>query len=649
MLSESNADQYRSRWYDWFRNKAGLDHLLYRVVLVSAATAPILFSPWHYNAFELPKAVGIRILASLALLLLIFFGKKIHYGYLIRQPLVVEVLALTSMLSASTLLSIDPGLSFWGSYDRQFGLLTWLALVGLFLTASLVFDKAKRRQMLSKVLIWGSMPVIIYAIIQGLGADPFSWDSNGASAVLGTMGRSNFLGSYLILVIPLTVVDLMSAERQPAKVLLLAGQIAVLGLTRARAAWLGLMAAAIVFGLLWLVVNGRKDLARRLIFAGLLLVIFFVALGLTVGLPSSLFDGGSTAARLTIWQAILPLLRSRPLLGFGPDTIQLPFQNVFPPELVYYQGRHLVVDRAHNIWLDIGVTSGLLGLAAYVFILLRAGRILWGKLHKRSIGHRPIVHIAIIAALFGHLTELQFGFETIGTAILFWLLLAAGVSRANPGIEQTNAIDNTSRKMQIIRLPVALVLGLVLIAVAVQPLLADRAYWLGLKSNPYSLEALNHFEEATQSWSVEPKYHLALGQSYWLNGRPLAATAEVETAVEQHPSDAQVWAAAGDLYARWAADEPEQRVRALAAYRQAVNLAPNIAAYHTALGLVLAESGQLSNGIHEIEMATALDATDFVAYRHLTRLYDANDQKDQAAWAEARAFYWADLVSASDS
>ena len=49
---------------------------------------------------------------------------------------------------------------------------------------------------------------------------------------------------------------------------------------------------------------------------------------------------------------LLPLLAQRPLLGYGPDTLELVFPAVYPPELVYYQGRGILVDRAHNLLLD---------------------------------------------------------------------------------------------------------------------------------------------------------------------------------------------------------------------------------------------------------------------------------------------------------
>jgi tetratricopeptide (TPR) repeat protein len=106
------------------------------------------------------------------------------------------------------------------------------------------------------------------------------------------------------------------------------------------------------------------------------------------------------------------------------------------------------------------------------------------------------------------------------------------------------------------------------------------------------------------------------------------------------PDDARLWAAAGDLLARWGATEPDHYAQALSAYRRAIDLSPNTAAYHTALGLILAESGRLAEGIAAVERAVELDATDAVAYGHLVTLYEAAGQPEQAAWAAAQARRW---------
>jgi tetratricopeptide (TPR) repeat protein len=189
-------------------------------------------------------------------------------------------------------------------------------------------------------------------------------------------------------------------------------------------------------------------------------------------------------------------------------------------------------------------------------------------------------------------------------------------------------------------LPLALAFAVLLGMLTVRPLLADHAYWLGLRQNPGSAAALSAFVEAKRQWPIEPTYQVALAQSYWTSSQPAAAASEAVSAAQSRPEDARLWAAAGDILARWGTTEPEHYAEALAAYRRALDLSPNTAAYYTALGLILAESGRLEEGIAAVEQAVALDATDAVAYGHLASLYSAAGQPEKAGWATAQAQRW---------
>ncbi|MGD8858180.1 MAG: tetratricopeptide repeat protein, partial [Chloroflexota bacterium] len=244
------------------------------------------------------------------------------------------------------------------------------------------------------------------------------------------------------------------------------------------------------------------------------------------------------------------------------------------------------------------------------------------------------------AALVGHLVELQVSFETVATAAIFWLLLALGISLAGPS--PAPAAHQAARYSWKPGpgLPLALAFVGLLAVLTVRPLLADHAYWRGQRQAPGSAAALGHFVEATRQWPVEPLYKVALAQAYWTASQPAAAVSEAVSAAQSRPDDARLWAAAGDLLARWGTTEPSHYAEALAAYRRAVDLSPNTAAYHTALGLILAENGRLPEGIAAVERAVELDATDAVAYGHLAALYEAAGRPERAEWAAAQAERW---------
>ena len=106
------------------------------------------------------------------------------------------------------------------------------------------------------------------------------------------------------------------------------------------------------------------------------------------------------------------------------------------------------------------------------------------------------------------------------------------------------------------------------------------------------------------------------------------------------PNDPQIWAARGNLYAYWGDREPARYRQAEAAYRRTLELAPNVAAVHTALGLVLIRQNRLREGLDELERAVALDATDGIAYGHLADLYMTLGRGSDAARARKEAERW---------
>jgi O-antigen ligase len=187
------------------------------------------------------------------------------------------------------------------------------------------------------------------------------------SPVISTLGRSNFVGAYLVLVLPITLACVGQARGKILRLAyigLMVAQLVCLAATMSRAAWLGTLAAG---GVLLLAVAWNRGHRRLVTFAaGISLVGMLgglIALACVLGLT------GSVGARTTIWQATWPLIAARPLLGYGPETFGQVFTTVFPPELVYLQGRAVLVDRAHNLILDTLFSTGGAGLLAYVALI----------------------------------------------------------------------------------------------------------------------------------------------------------------------------------------------------------------------------------------------------------------------------------------
>ncbi len=130
---------------------------------------------------------------------------------------------------------------------------------------------------------------------------------------------------------------------------------------------------------------------------------------------------GSVASRFWIWRDTITMTLDRPLLGFGPDNFLYPFDPYQGDDLrAFLAPNRLLVDRAHNELLQIAATTGLLGLAAYLWILVAYFRNAY-----RRIGW---VQLALFGGVLAYILQLQTAFSTIATGVTFWAILGVSVA-----------------------------------------------------------------------------------------------------------------------------------------------------------------------------------------------------------------------------
>jgi O-antigen ligase len=625
------------------------------LTLLLALGLPLVFNPWGASPFELPKAVLLRSTIILLGWVTVLAG--------LERPALVARLKPRSTMSwavlffglavlASTVFSPDPQTSVWGTLGRQQGLLTTSAYLGLYWLAAHQLRTRPQVRRLWTVLVWGSLPVVVYGLAQAAGFRSLGWETDAASPVLSTLGRANFLGSYLVLIIPLTAALAFVGPRRALTFLFLIAQLICLLFTLSRGAWLGSFTALIVALVARSYATGRPRpalaaLALVLLAAGSFLLLSRLAPSnaLIAQVPgferlASLThtDQGSVAARLTIWRATLPLIGARPWLGYGLDTMWPRFIRVFPPQMVYYQGR-LTVDRAHNLWLDLGMSVGLIGALAFLALLLAAFRRVRTGLRTVHDRDKRLFWVALAASIGGYLADLHVSFALTATNAVFWLLLGTvdSLTRAleTPERDRTSAPPPVAFVPRLIYLPPTLVLLALLGQVSLRPFLADVAFWRSQQSTRSLGVRTRAGERAVRLWPAESEYRLGLARLYSEGDECAAAEAQINAVKRRRPDDPQVSAAYGTLYAHCAALS-----RAETAWEEAIRLAPTISRYHMYLGLVLAESGELDRAVDALRRAVELDVTDGTAYQWLAEAYQALGKEAAAEEARRQAEYW---------
>ncbi len=339
----------------------------------------------------------------------------------------------------ATAFSVSPRQSFWGA-TNQHGTMTVLTAVAFFLLVSDAFRSQERISRMTAALLLGSIPVAAYAVVQFLGLDPLEWVSDSVSPIPSTMGRSNFLGAYMAMVVPVTLfLWLTDKERRVGVIVIL--QIACVLMTQARAALLALTAGTSVF---FAVLAYRQRSKRNgwvsvaILITGMTLFPVTSNVDLSPpghspsfppppGMPFAEIRTETVKSRMEIWSQTLTLIPERWLLGYGPETFVTIYNSRFPPD-VLPGSSGLMVDDPHNLLLDHLMDVGVMGLIAFLAVIGLFCSVSLANLRRAPDRYDQALSAALIGSMTAYLVQAQFNPDIIVARVLFWLALALAVA-----------------------------------------------------------------------------------------------------------------------------------------------------------------------------------------------------------------------------
>lgn len=125
-------------------------------------------------------------------------------------PLALPALVYALVFLIATAFSVVRGISFWGSYQRGQGAYTNLSYIALFALMAATLRTRAQFDRLVTVLLFASLPVSGYGLIQHFQLDPLPWKGDVISRVASTMGNSIFVAAYLIMVLPFALYRLIA-------------------------------------------------------------------------------------------------------------------------------------------------------------------------------------------------------------------------------------------------------------------------------------------------------------------------------------------------------------------------------------------------------------------------------------------------------
>ncbi len=317
----------------------------------------------------------------------------------------------------------------------------WRLLDGIVLFFSIVYAlRTPRDVRLALMGVWLLVAgLALTSPVTAAGARP-AWNIPMLAPLRGFI-HHNVMGALLAMTFPLGMANLLFAGKRISRleyVLYALGSVAMMvGLWTlpSRGAWLGVGIAI----LLLLTIHSRWG--RLVVGVGILVAVVLVTtesgrqflfsealLGITVPNPEAFdpFQWG-LEQRVEIWRRSYALARIFPLTGIGMGTFQETMRAVVIDDTFLYSWPH-----AHNIFLQVAVDLGLIGLIAWSLLLIGLG---WCYFHMARADDRLVrafgrgggasllafvIHGLVDAPLWGMVRASVFTWLVWGLSMVMW-------------------------------------------------------------------------------------------------------------------------------------------------------------------------------------------------------------------------------------
>ncbi len=347
-------------------------------------------------------------------------------------------LGFTLAYTIATFVSVNVYTSFWGTLERMGGLYSFWHYFVFYVIASSVLRTKEEWMTFLKTTVFVGVLSAFYGFGQRTDIS-FFIGSGGRERIFGTVGNAALFAGYQILNVFVALILGLNSQKNRDRVLLL-GSAAIMSLavlmTAVRGSVLGLaLGLALFAGLYFMQSHSRQ---ARKFFVGLVgLFIVFVAFSLMFR-TSSFVQNSAYLKRITdfspstytvqtrfwAWQAGLKGWKENPktmLFGWGPENFNIPFSKYFNPQFFKGPGAETAFDRAHNMFVEVLVTMGLVGLIAYLLLFGVLLRSLWRLLRKPE---SRLAAAGFIGMTVAYMIHNFFIFDTSANFLVFFSVLA---------------------------------------------------------------------------------------------------------------------------------------------------------------------------------------------------------------------------------
>ena len=503
-------------------------------------TLPLAVTNITYNRSDLPKNTVFILVGSIFVMLIlagilikIYSAKKgvAQFGF---QPVpLIDIPVILLLLSAalSTVFSINQYISFFGQYERQLGLITYIYLFLIFVFSSLLFKNETGLKKMVSLMEITAVLVSVYAILQQFGYDFLELQPVTDSRPVTTIGSAVFAGGFLALALPLSAYNVSGKKNNLLKIIFPLIILAGIVVTRTRSAYIAVFVEMIISFVILMFFftrgNFKKKKYLKYFYFGaaaflLFIVIFIFAAPGNVFSQRvlSIFNSGNNQ-RWTIWRDAFGVFWKYPLTGPGIGTFPNAFAEFYSYELRYTDVMRYV-DNAHNNYLQVLFTMGIAGFVSYLLLLVSGAvvclRNIMKRVSSRNINNKTgIIYSSLFVSLAGYSAYSLTNFDEF--SILLYLTLIFVLIRNFSKEEKTIKIKMNFpfKVIAAVSLSITLLFIIYCSAYAVNSFSADTHFLKGeklIRENHFK-EGINEINSAVISLPMNPVYRYTLASDVY--------------------------------------------------------------------------------------------------------------------------------------
>ncbi|WP_163193140.1 O-antigen ligase family protein [Clostridium thermarum] len=402
------------------------EYLVNIVFIMCTSFLPMVVIQRHKDSYYYGKAQYFYLFSLI--LLLGWWFKMVKKGIKPRFNLIDKFLgAYGILIILSTIFSVDIIRALDGKPGRREGALVLLCYIFMMFIFSKYYEFKKIHL---EVLFACTIIIVLYGFVQYytkydylLGIDIAQVDlTRERSFAPSTFGHRNFYGSFITLVLPISMFCylLKGGIRYFIYTLLIFGGLIS---CQTRGVWATFI---IYFTFIVIYFLKRKKAGKRILLMALGFAMVFSLINFTT--DNSVVSGRAQAFknefkaiqekrytalgnnRLQIWSKIPKLIMDKPLLGSGPDTFDL----VFMKENHIFGGT--VVDKAHNEILQKAVTEGI--PATILYLIIVAYTLVAGFKQRKNT-----VVLVLLCTVTAYFVQAIFNISHVGIASTYWIMM----------------------------------------------------------------------------------------------------------------------------------------------------------------------------------------------------------------------------------